>query len=47
LRREKAIRTNGSVVNLSEFVCGQGTVIKRAFLLIARMIEAKGVREFA
>ena len=47
LRREQALRTNGSGVNLSEFKRASAEVIKGSFLLIARMIEAKGVREFA
>ena len=47
VRREKAIRTNGSGVNLSRFVSGRAEVVKGSFLLIARMIEAKGVREYA
>ena len=47
LRREQAIRTNGSGVSLSEFAQGNGEVLKGSFLLIARMLEAKGVREFA
>ena len=47
LPRDKAIRTNGSGVNLLEFVPGGNHTVKRSFLLIARMIEAKGVREYA
>jgi glycosyltransferase involved in cell wall biosynthesis len=47
VRRGQAIRTNGSGVNLAEFVRSTDEVIKGSFLLIARMIEAKGVREFA
>ncbi|TVP76099.1 MAG: glycosyltransferase family 1 protein [Puniceicoccaceae bacterium] len=47
LRREQTLRTNGSGVNLSHFVWDKGKIVKGSFLLIARMIEAKGVREFA
>jgi glycosyltransferase involved in cell wall biosynthesis len=47
VRHEQAIRINGSGVNLSAFVRSKDEVIKGSFLLIARMIEAKGVREFA
>ena len=47
LSRENAVRTNGSGVNLLEFKCGGDAAQKGSFLLIARMIEAKGVREFA
>lgn len=47
LRREQALRVNGSGVNLSDFVPGRGEVLRGSFLMVARMIEAKGVREFA
>ena len=47
LSANKVVRTNGSGVNLSKFVLRKGEVVKGSFLLVARMIEAKGVRDFA
>ena len=46
LSQQKAVRTPGSGVNLSKFTINHDDVQKGSFLLVARMIEAKGVRAF-
>lgn len=44
--RDKAIRINGSGVNLKLFTPQPNKVIRNTFLLISRMIREKGVYEF-
>ena len=47
LNRDKALRINGSGVNLEAFVSSMDYPVRGSFLLIARMLAAKGIREFA
>jgi len=46
LRRDKAVRINGSGVNLQLFAQRPGEVVPGSFLLISRMIKEKGIHEF-
>lgn len=46
LNRDKAVRINGSGVNLSFFTPRPGEAVPGSFLLVARMIKEKGLQEF-
>lgn len=46
LPAEKALRINGSGVNLDLFARRPGEVVQGSFLLISRMIKEKGIHEF-
>lgn len=46
LPRDKAVRINGSGVNLSLFSPRPGEAVPGSFLLISRMIKEKGLHEF-
>lgn len=46
LTPDKALRINGSGVNLSRFPCQPGQAVPGSFLLISRMIREKGIHEF-
>lgn len=46
LTRSKAVRINGSGVNLTQFTPRPGEKIPGSFLLISRMIREKGIHEF-
>jgi glycosyltransferase involved in cell wall biosynthesis len=46
LERSKALRINGSGVNLTHFSGRPGEAVPGSFLLISRMIREKGIHEF-
>lgn len=46
LAPDKALRINGSGVNLARFPCQPGQAVAGSFLLISRMIREKGIEEF-